>query len=438
MLEGEIKVGSVVSAEDHSFEVKDVYYTTKVSEKRGRVTTSMQEGSYMVVKLSFTNLDTEAFERWHSDRVENMTLTYNGKYTYEGEPWTVDDIVPLDTKNLYIVYTVPEQLKKNTDKSVVAEFTIDDEYYVVNICKGAIATNKTTAASAALDTQVAKGETRSDGENFSFTVQDTYYTTKVSEKRGRVTTSMREGSYMVVKLSFSNLGTEAFERWRSDRVDNMILTYNGKYDYEGETWTVDDIVPLDTQNLYIVYTVPEQLKDNTDKSVVAKFTIDGKSFAVTICKGTVAAQSTVAAPSSLNKQVALGESRSNGESFRFTVQDIYYTTKVSEKRGNVTTSMQEGSYMVVKLSFTNLAAEAIDDWHTNRAEEIILTYDNKYEYKGQTWAVDDIVPLDTQNLYIVYTVPELLKNNTNKPVVAEFTIDGQPFVVDLSNAKIRN
>ena len=80
---------------------------------------------------------------------------------------------------------------------------------------------------------------------------------------------------MVIKLSFTNLAAQSLERWRSERVSEMLLTYDGKYEYEGEMWTVDDIVPLDTKNLYIVYTVPELLKNNTDKTVNAVFSIDG-------------------------------------------------------------------------------------------------------------------------------------------------------------------
>lgn len=133
LMEGEVEIGAEVSSEEHSFEFKDVYYTNKVSEKHGNITTSMQEGSYMVLKLAFTNLSVQAFERWHSDRVTDMVLTFDGKYVYEGETWTVDDIVPLDTKNLYIVYSVPEMLKDNTDKPMVAEFTLDGQAFSVNI-----------------------------------------------------------------------------------------------------------------------------------------------------------------------------------------------------------------------------------------------------------------------------------------------------------------
>ena len=286
MMEGEVAVGSQVTAEDHAFEVKDVYYTTTVSEKRGSITYSMMDGSYMVVKLAFTNLAGQALERWNSNRVTDISLTYDGKYSYEGEIWTFDDIVPLDTQNLYVVYSVPAELKNNTEKSVIAEFTIDGEYYVVGICKAAVAAQaapaQETAAASSLDSQIRVGDERTDGESFAFTVKDVYYTTELSEKHGNVTYSTTEGSYMVVKLVFTNLAGQALERWNSNRVTDISLTYDGKYNYDGEIWAFDDIVPLDTQNLYIYFSVPEALKDIADGAAVAEFTIDGSAFSIVI------------------------------------------------------------------------------------------------------------------------------------------------------------
>lgn len=62
-----------------------------------------------------------------------MKLTYDERYTYNGEEFVGNDIVPLDTDYMFISYVVPEILQDTTDKNLIAEFTIDGEYYVIKI-----------------------------------------------------------------------------------------------------------------------------------------------------------------------------------------------------------------------------------------------------------------------------------------------------------------
>lgn len=133
LMDGEIKIGSKIASTQHAFEVVDAYYATEITEHDKYSTWTMGIGSSIVVELKFTNLANQPLPDWMSNRISNAKLTYDNQYLYEGEYYTGEDIVPLDTRNLYIKFAVPEMLRDNTDKPLIAEFTIDGEYYVIKI-----------------------------------------------------------------------------------------------------------------------------------------------------------------------------------------------------------------------------------------------------------------------------------------------------------------
>lgn len=131
LMDGEIKIGSKVAVTDHAFDVVDVSYKREVKENG--VTYYTEGDGWIAITLNFTNLASEAYSYWTSTRVKNISLMYDGKYTYNGETFAFDDIVPLGTRNLFILYPVPDLLRDFTDKNLIAEFTIDGEYYVIRI-----------------------------------------------------------------------------------------------------------------------------------------------------------------------------------------------------------------------------------------------------------------------------------------------------------------
>ena len=282
-----ITVGDIVEAEDHSFTVEKTEFTAKLKEKRGNITYNYGgDGFLLATKLNFTNLATEAFEDWNSDRVSDVKLEYGGKYNYEGEYWCPDDdIVPLASDSMYIVYTIPESMKDDAESSILASFTIDGVTYAMTIQEGKAASESTEDAPEASESDLAAaitiGDVRTDKQNFEFTFKDMSYTNKPSEKQGNTTyTYGQDGHYLVLKLEFTNLGTEAFDDWNSDRTSDMNLKFADKYDYEGKSWCPgDEIVPLATGNLYVVFEVPETVDDSAD-SLVATFKIDGHEFTV--------------------------------------------------------------------------------------------------------------------------------------------------------------
>ena len=279
-----IAVGDVMEGEDHSFSVEKAEYTGALKDKRGNITYNYSGGHVYVIKLDFTNLAAEAFDRWNSDRVSDVSMEYKGKYQYEGEYWCpVDDIVPLGNDAMYIVYEVPESMADDSTSSIFATFTIDNETYAMVVQEGDGSEEAIQEENAAADVaaDLTIGDVRTDGENFSFEVKDIYYTNKPSQKDGNITYSFGTGAYyLAMKLDFTNLASEALESWGTDRIDDMKLSFAGKYDYDGQIWIPgNDIVPLGNGNVYVLFEIPQTVEDSADPLVMT-FSVDGHEFTV--------------------------------------------------------------------------------------------------------------------------------------------------------------
>lgn len=280
-----VNVGDVIEAEDHSFTVEKAEYTGALKEKRGNITYNYSGNYVYAIKLDFTNLAAESFDRWNSDRVSDVTMEYKGKYQYEGEYWCpVDDIVPLGNDTMYIVYEVPESMADDAASSILVTFTIDHETYAMVVQEGdgsEEAQEAGNAGTADVAADLTIGDVRTDGENFSFEVKDIYFTDKPSQKDGNITYSFGTGGYyLAIKLDFTNMAPEAIESWGTDRIDDMKLTFADKYDYDGTVWIPgDDIVPLGNGNVYILFEVSESVEDSADPLVMT-FSVDGNEFTV--------------------------------------------------------------------------------------------------------------------------------------------------------------
>lgn len=112
----------------------------------------------------------------------------------------------------------------------------------------------------------------------------------------------------------------------------------------------------------------------------------------------------------------------------FEVVDVYYATELTESIGGTVWATTIGSPMTfVKLSFTNLSTQTLPELGSGRITNAKLTYDNKYVYEGEYYLFGDIVPLGTRYLYIGYVSPDVITNNTDIPLLAEFTIDGETY-----------
>lgn len=132
-----VNVGEVAESENHSFVIKKIYFTKEPKVSNGWLTQSYMDGHYLAIKMDFTNLSTETFSDWGSSRVTEMSLDYMDKYMYEGEYWVPSyDIVPLDNDIVFILYSVPELMAKDTENPIYATFTIDDEVYAVIVNEG--------------------------------------------------------------------------------------------------------------------------------------------------------------------------------------------------------------------------------------------------------------------------------------------------------------
>lgn len=278
-----IAVGDTVDCESHHFTVESIGFTASLREKRGNVTYSHSSRYALVIKLDFTNLDKEALERFFSSRISEMTLEYKGKYNYEGEYWLpFGDIVPLSDDSLYIVYEVPNSMGDDVSGEILASFTIDGETYAVVVQKGTKEENaEQPAAASDVSGELTVGKEVTNNSTFRLILSELYYTGKPSYKKGNITYSYGTGGYyLVCKLDYTNLGTQAFRTGDSDRVTDMKLTFADKYTYDGILWIPDsEIVPLANGYAFLLFEVPQNVEESTD-ALVLTFSVDGNRFTV--------------------------------------------------------------------------------------------------------------------------------------------------------------
>lgn len=300
--------------------------------------------------------------------------------------------------------------------------------------QGVFADTTVNVSSDLMNTTVSK-------ENYEFTITDVYYTNQFSEKKGTTTYSYgSDGKYLIVKMNFTNLAASAIEQYHSDRVSDIKLTYNDKFEYEGDfVILTDDIVPLGSANAYLMFPVSDVIENDQSGSLVADFKIDGDDYNFVIQGGngsdtTAAEETKTDSESVVNPEIKLGDVRTDGTNFSFTFSDLYYTTKLSEQNGSTTYIYgNEGYYLVAKLEFTNLKAETMEKYHSDRVSDIKLVYNDKYEYDGEFYVLAaDIVPLGTQNAYVVFAVPDTVENG-EEPLKASFKVDGTEFTIDCRN-----
>ena len=288
-------------------------------------------------------------------------------------------------------------------------------------------------------TQINIGDTK-EAADYKFTLDKAYFTEKLSEKHGSLTRSFGSDGkyYFVLQLAYTNLSTEAFDGSYPSNVTDEKLLYQDKYSYEGDCRTLsNDIVSLDTANVYVYYEIPKSMESDTG-SVTAGFTLYGDSYYYVLREGTAsedtenASDQDSAPATSADPQLHVGDERTNGSESKMVLDKIYFTNKISEKHGSVTRSFgSEGKYyLVLQFSMTNLSSSEFSDFYSDRITDSKLTYNEKYTYDGSyTILTGDIVPLDTANLYLYFEVPKQISEDT-LPLVADFTVDGCTYTVD--------
>ena len=287
----------------------------------------------------------------------------------------------------------------------------------------------------ALATVVKIGD-EGKGEDYSFTVTDTYFATKVSDYLGNTKYTSVEGNYFVIQLSFTNLAKESYPVWYSDRASRMTLIFDNQYEYSGESNAItDEIIPLETQNLYLMYSVPEIVETDTSKSIMTTFAFDGDVYAMIIREGKENKseseyESTSSVDNNTEKIINIGDTRTDGDNYLFEVLDVFYADKVSDTYDNVTYSSQEGNFLVIKLKFTNLSKDDFSIWNSDRLYNLNLKYNDKYDYKGQFFGGNDVLPLETDNIYIMYGIVDAVKKDDISPIMATFELDGSVYEID--------
>ena len=101
------------------------------------ITRDMDDADKTIVRLTlnYTNLSTEEqgvnlyAENARDDEVlKSATLTFDGKYTYDGGSGCWSDLTPLANAELYIIFTVPRTVI-DSDGPIVLTFQIEDQVF---------------------------------------------------------------------------------------------------------------------------------------------------------------------------------------------------------------------------------------------------------------------------------------------------------------------
>lgn len=281
---GLLVTGSSVKTQSHKFTVGKIAFVGGLKEKVGDTVYAKGEGHMLVIQLEFTNLAEEAFDHLNSPRVSDMTLEYGGKFHYAGEFWVPGTDIPSQaTANLYITYEVPKSVAQDKESSLDAVFTVDGRQYRVTVQEGgALTTQEQQPPQQETDDGLLQlGESCTDGENFSVTLEERFYTDSLTADVGNVTyTKELSGRTLVLRLRFKNLAAGALDDWGSDRIRDMRLIHAEEDVFSGNSWIpAQQILPLEENDLYVFFAVPDGVETGAEP-LVATFTVDGTAFSV--------------------------------------------------------------------------------------------------------------------------------------------------------------
>lgn len=280
-------------------------------------------------------------------------------------------------------------------------------------------------------TELLLGQGAEQKDKYAFTFDGADFGEQIVEKIGNSTSYLSTGSSynFYIKLRYTNQANEPFPARDSDRFSDIKLKAGDK-SYDGKVAVASgDIAPLSTAYVYLYFEVPQDLAGSGTPMTVT-FKADGDKYKVVVVDDS---GKSLVSPSNNTSAtwITVGEQATAGEKSSFVIDELYYASKVSYTTGSITyTYGQDGKYyLIFKVSLTNNDKEAFDEYG-GRITNVLLTYKDSYKYEGEVRAVpDDIQPLDTGLVYIYFEIPTAIENDI-EPLIASFTVDGVPFLVD--------
>lgn len=214
------------------------------------------------------------------------SFTSNGRYTSITYYYTFDDREQLQPYWDFLTESGFEVEKESDteysiiiNKIVAATVTLEGGRATMSISPDAV-----SLLSMEKTKELHVGDKKTIKNKSKIQLLDVYFTDNLKVKDGRITYTRGQAGqyYLVLKIKLKNLKSSDFDDWHSGRLADMIALMDGQYMYTGEYWLPKgDIVPLATDELYIMYEVPESV-ETSSASLVAYFQLDGVDFSVTI------------------------------------------------------------------------------------------------------------------------------------------------------------
>ena len=136
-------------------------------------------------------------------------------------------------------------------------------------------------------------------------------------------------------------------------------------------------------------------------------------------------------PTTEMTEIIVGEIVSVPDQYDFVVENVQFTTKISEQHGNIKYSIsvrdEQKTYLAIKLKIINYTTDPISSFAINTSREpnhglgtkVAMKYDGKYNYEGSYTILshDDIQPLTSGIVYAYFEVPLMIESSTASVVV---------------------
>lgn len=255
---------------------------------------------YVDICVSYKNLSTK--DRG-ADEIINATLLYGGKYQYNGFSMIEEDnrgdftysnitsIAPLSQEYLHYLFEVPAEVE-TSDGALTILLDIEGNLYSVSVREGIEGEVASINANAVAKTSgsVKNGEIIAVANKCEFFVDYSDITDDVMPPQPGDWYSHYEADDGKVYVDFC----VGFKNWKTkdvgaDDVMSAVLTYAGKYEYNGFSMIEEDsrgdftysnitsIAPLTTEYLHYLFEVPAEAETSSE-SIEIEFVIAGNTY----------------------------------------------------------------------------------------------------------------------------------------------------------------
>lgn len=255
---------------------------------------------YVDICVAYKNLSTK--DR-RADEIINATLVYGGKYQYSGFSMieesnrsdftysNITSIAPLSEEYLHYLFEVPAEVE-TSEGALTILLNVEGTPYSVTVREGIEGEVASINANAVAKTSgtVKDGEIIAVANKCEFFIDYSNITDDVMPPQPGDWYSHYEADDGKVYVDFC----VGFKNWKTkdvgaDDVMSAVLTYAGKYEYNGFSMieesnrgdftysNITSIAPLTTEYLHYLFEVPAEVETSSE-TIEIEFTISGNTY----------------------------------------------------------------------------------------------------------------------------------------------------------------